>query len=152
MKSTYRVLAYLIALEVVVQASMIAWAMYGFSKWIDEGGVFNKAKLEGDSWSFFEERGFMVHGINGSLLVPLLALILLIISFFAKVPGGVKYAAVLVVLIILQAFVLPELGHEMPFFGALHGMNALVILAVAVMAGKRVTAVTSEEARAPVSV
>ena len=29
----------------------------------------------------------MIHGINGHLLIPLIGLILLIISFFAKVPG-----------------------------------------------------------------
>ena len=37
----------------------------------------------------------MIHGINGEMLIPLVALILLIISFFAKVPEGPKWAAML---------------------------------------------------------
>ena len=44
--------------------------------------------MEGDTFSFTEERGFMIHGINGQMLIPLVGLVLLIISFFAKVPEG----------------------------------------------------------------
>ncbi len=36
----------------------------------------------------------MLHGMIGMMLIPLLALVLLIISFFAKIPGGVKWAAI----------------------------------------------------------
>ena len=32
---------------VVVQAAMIAWAFFGLSKYIDDGGVVNKDKIEG---------------------------------------------------------------------------------------------------------
>ena len=36
----------------------------------------------------------MLHGINGEMVFPLLALLLLIVSFFAKVPRGVHWAGV----------------------------------------------------------
>lgn len=152
MRSTYRVLAYLVAFGVVLQATFMAWAIFGFGKWIEGGGVMNKAVLEeSESWHFTEERGFMFHGINGQMVIPLLVLILLVISFFAKIPGGVVWAAALVVLVAVQVFVLPELGRDMPAFGAVHGFNALVIFAVAVMAGKRVATATAEETSTPVA-
>lgn len=46
MTKTYRILALLIALEVVVQATAIAWAFFGFGKWIEAGNTFNKTVLE----------------------------------------------------------------------------------------------------------
>jgi Family of unknown function (DUF6220) len=136
-KKAFRILNYAIAAEVLIQAAMIAWAVFGVSKYIDDGGVINKDKVEGDTMLFDGEWGFAVHGINGSTLIPLLGLILLIVAFFAKIPGGVKWSAILFVLILVQAFVLPILASGAPFVGMLHGVNALVILALAVIGGKR---------------
>ena len=66
---------------------------------------------------------------------------LLIVSFFAKVPKGVTLAATIFVLVILQVFVLPALSREVGSgFGALHGINALVMMGVAIMAGQRASA------------
>ena len=43
MRNVYRVLAYLLAVEVVVQAMAIAYAIAGLGKWVeDDGGVLNK--------------------------------------------------------------------------------------------------------------
>lgn len=153
MRSAYRAICYVIAFDVMLQASFMAWAIFGFGKWIDDGGVMNKAVLEDrDTWHFTEERGFMFHGINGQMVIPLLVLILLVISFFAKVPRGVQWAAGLVALVVIQVFVLAAMGHDTPFFGALHGFNALLIFSVAVMAGKRVSTVSPAEADEPATV
>ena len=66
---------------------------------------------------------------------------LLIVSFFAKVPKGVMLAATIFGLVILQVFVLPALSREVGSgFGALHGINALVMMGVAIMAGQRASA------------
>ncbi len=46
MKSAYRVLAYLMALEVLVQAGAIAYALFGLGAWIQSGGVLDKAAME----------------------------------------------------------------------------------------------------------
>jgi hypothetical protein len=148
MKKTYQVLAFLIALEVIVQATAIAWGLFGFADWIDKGNTFSKEDLDCEDcgWNFTAERGFMIHGINGFMIVPLISLIFLIVSFFAKIPGGVKWALGLFVLVILQSQFLPELSREFGAgFGALHGLNAMVIFAVAIMAGKRVTTARAAE-------
>ena len=155
MKKAYMVFAFLIALEVLVQASMMAWAIFGFGQWIDDGNVFNKEVLDCDDcgWNFTEERGFMVHGLNGAMIIPALSLIFLILSFFAKVPGGVKWALALFVLVLVQSQVLPFIDDEYSIAGLVHGVNALVIFAVAVMAGKRVkTATAAPQTEVPAAV
>lgn len=147
MRGTYRFLAFAIAILVVVQAFAIAWAFFGLSDWIsNDNGVVDKAFLECEDCSgdFTAEWGFAIHMFfNGLILIPLTSLVLLIVSFFAKVPGGVKYAAVIVGLVVLQVAVLPALSREVdPSLGGLHGVNALVLLGVAVVAGRRASAVT----------
>ena len=68
----------------------------------------------------------------GLVLIPLCSLLLLIVSFFAKVPKGTMMAALIVGLVILQVFVLPALSREVGSgFGALHGINALLIMGAA---------------------
>ena len=152
MKTAYRVLAYLIALMVVVQAAAIAFAVAGLAIWVDEGGVFDKAAFEDDNLSFTGIAGFMVHGINGMMVIPLLALVLLIVSFFAKVPGGVKYAGIVLALVVIQV-TLGIYGHETPYAGMLHGLNALILFSAALYTGRVVSAEPtdvgqrSEEAR-----
>jgi hypothetical protein len=138
----YRFLAYMIAVLVVVQAGAIAWAFFGMTDWInDEGGVVNKELLECTDCDqeFTAEWGFAIHMFfNGLVLIPLTSVILLIVSFFAKVPKGVMLAAVIVGLVVLQVFVLPPLSRELGSgFGGLHGVNALVLMGVAIMAGQR---------------
>ena len=143
MKTAYRVLAYLIALMVVVQAAAIAFAVAGLAIWVDEGGVFDKAAFEDDNLSFTGIAGFMVHGINGMMVIPLLALVLLIVSFFAKVPGGVKYAGIVLALVVIQV-TLGIYGHETPYAGMLHGLNALILFSAALYTGRVVSAETSD--------
>ncbi|ANH38703.1 hypothetical protein I601_2279 [Nocardioides dokdonensis FR1436] len=144
MLKTYQGLAYTIAGLVVVQAAMIAWAFFGMTNWIsDEGGVVNKQLLECEScdMNFTAEWGFAFHMFFiGLLLIPLLSLVLLVVSFFTRLHGATAYAGTIVGLVVLQVIVLPMLSREIgSAFGALHGVNALVILAVAAMAGHRAT-------------
>ncbi len=137
MRSAYRVIAYIIAGLVVLQASMIAYAFAGLGVWVDkEGGVLDKAAMESDL-DFPGVVGFAVHGMNGMMLIPLVALILLIVSFFAKVPGGIKWAGFILLTVIVQV-TLGLFGHENAIFGMLHGINALLLFSLAIMAGKRV--------------
>lgn len=141
----YRFLAAMIAVLVVVQAGAIAWAFFGMTQWInDEGGVVNKELLDCTDCDqeFTAEWGFAIHMFfNGLVLIPLTSLILLIVSFFAKVPKGVTLAAVIFGLVLLQVFVLPALSREVGSgFGALHGVNALILMGVAIMASQRAAA------------
>lgn len=145
MRKAYQVLANTIAVLVVVQAGAIAWAFFGMTEWItNDGGVVNKQLLECTDCAqqFTAEWGFAIHMFfNGLVLIPLLSLILLLVSFFAKVPAGVRFALTVVGLVVLQVIVLPSLARGVGTgFGALHGINAFVLMGVALMAGRRASA------------
>jgi len=149
MRVVYRILAYLIAVEVALQAAVMVWAIAGLYIWVDEGGVLDKAVMDSDDAPFDEVVGFMIHGINGMMVVPAIALLLLIASFFAKVKGGVRFAIIVLVLVALQIF-FGLWGHEAAIFGLLHGLNAFAIYGAAFMAGFRAAKhVPSPEPLAP---
>ncbi len=135
MRTAYRVLAYLLAAEVVIQAAAIAYAMFGLGAWIESGGVMDKAAVESESSDFAGVGGFMLHGINGEMIVPLLALILLIVSFFTGVKGAAKWAGIVVGVVVLQ-ILLGVFGHGIPALGILHGLGALALFVVAVIAAR----------------
>jgi hypothetical protein len=136
MRSAYRVLAYLLAVEVVIQAATIAYAVFGLTKWIDGGGVLDKAAMEDASTTFTGVTGFMVHGVNGQIIVPAIALILLVVSFFAKVPQGVRWAGLCFGTVVVQVL-LGMFGHGVPALGGLHGIVAIALFAAAVVAARR---------------
>ena len=135
MKTVYRVLAYLIALGVVVQAMAIVLGMFGLSNWVEDGGVLDKAALDSDQSLFDEEVGFAIHAIDGMLIIPLISLALLIVSFFAHVPGGVKWAGLVLLLVVVQVL-LGFIGHAVPVIGALHGLGAFLLLGAALNAAR----------------
>lgn len=136
MKRLYGVLAYLVALGVIIQAMAAVFAMAGLGKYVDDGGVVDKAAIESDDKLFPEIVGFMIHGMNGMMIIPALALLLLVISFFADVDGGIKMAVVVLVLVALQ-ITLGLVGHSVPPLAALHGLNAFILLGAALHAGMR---------------
>src|SRR3954447_14886083 len=144
MRAVYRVLAGLIAIGVVVQAMAIAVGWFTALKDVDDGLVIDK-NYDGN-W------GHNVHSIVGSTAIPLFALLLLIVSFFAHVQGGVKWALYVFGLVVLQiAFAFAAFAA--PVVGAFPGANALVLLAVAGMAARRAAgspapAATSESTEA----
>lgn len=142
MRKTFQVLAYALCVEVIIQAMAIAYALFGLGKWVeDDGGVLNKQVMDASNGPEFSGvGGFAIHGINGMMLIPVLVLLLLIVSFFAKVPGGVRRAAALVGLVVLQVF-LGISGHSVPYLGPVHALNAFVILVVAFQAARAASAV-----------
>lgn len=148
MKSVYKVLAYLVAAEVVVQAVAMVYAIAGQGKWIMDGGVMDKAVIESREFVFPEVLGYAVHGINGTMIVPAVALLLLISSFFAKVSGAVKWAGLVFLLVVVQIN-LGILGHSIPALGALHGLNAMLLFSAAVYTAVRVGRAPSSPASEP---
>ena len=133
MRVVYKVLAYAVAVEVAVQAVFMVLAISGLVSWIDKGGVLDKATLENDNDSFPEAVGFMLHGINGTILIPVFALALLIVSFFARIPRGVRWAVLVFLLGVLQAN-LGFAARDLPAAGALHGLNAMALFTAALYA------------------
>ncbi|MBN6058407.1 hypothetical protein JYK22_41185, partial [Nonomuraea sp. RK-328] len=136
MRIVYKVLAYLIAVEVAVQAAVMVYGDAGLGKWIEQGGVLDKTVMESEASPFPEVIGLMTHGINGMMVIPVIALLLLIASFFARVPGAVKAAGLVLLLVVLQV-TLGLFGHDIPALGALHGINALLLFSAALYAARR---------------
>ena len=135
MRSAYRVIARLVALGVVLQASFVALGWFLTLNDIDGGQVVDKAFMEDEGWNI----GLTLHSIVGLMVMPLLALILLIVSFFAKIPGGVKWAG-FVVLAVAAQIVLALVSFSAPVVGALHGINAFLVLGAAEFAARQASA------------
>jgi heme A synthase len=138
MRSAYKILANVIAGFVAIQAAVMVFAIAGMYNWITDGNTLSESTMESEP-DFTGAIGFMLHGMIGMMLIPLLALVLLIISFFAKIPGGVKWAAIVFGVVVLQyALALLTRTTGTPFLGALHGLNALILFGVAVTTAMRV--------------
>ncbi len=138
MKATYRFLAYLILFLVLVQAAAISFGFFGVGSWVEDGHSLTKSVMEDNSAGITGEAGLAVHAINGQMLIPLVALVLLVVSFFAKIDGGVKWAALVfgdVVVQVLLAFV----SFGAPIVGVLHGLNAFVLFGLGMTAGAAAT-------------
>jgi hypothetical protein len=128
MRAAYRVLALLIAVGVVVQAALIAVGWFQALHELDNGTVIDK-NYEGN-WAHAG------HGQVGIMVIPFIALVLLILSFFAKIPGGVKWAAITFGVVVLQ-IVFAFAGFGAPIVGALHGINAFALAGVASIAARK---------------
>jgi hypothetical protein len=148
MRTAYKVLAYIVAAEVAIQAMVMVWAIAGLGVWVDKGGVFDKSIMESEALPFTEVIGILVHGINGTFVIPAIALLLLIVSFFTKVSGAIKWGAIVFLLTIAQGQI-GFLGHEFPLAGALHGLNALALFGAALYAGRRLRTVPRSAVAAP---
>jgi hypothetical protein len=136
MTKVFRVLAFIIAGLVAVQAALIGWAVIGLRAWVIDGNSLTQASMEGEELPFAEAAGFMVHAIGGTTLIPLLGLILLVVGLIAKFPGSTTLGAIVFALIVIQV-VLGIATHSITVAGALHGFNALLLFGAAIMAGMR---------------
>jgi hypothetical protein len=135
----YRILAILIAAGVVVQAAAIAFALFDIEHQTDDGQLYSK-----DS----HNAGIALHSALGEMVIPLIALLLLIVSFFAGIPGGVKWAAITFGVLVLQ-IVLAFAGDGLPAIGVLHGINAFVLAGVASIAARQARLAEAPPAAAP---
>ena len=140
MKATYRTIALLIALAVVVQAAAIAFGTFGLFAEIDSGTVLTPSS---DAPNF----GPALHAINGMMVIPALSLVLLVLSFFAKVRHGIRWALLIFMVVVVQIF-LAFFSFDTPAIGLLHGTNAFVILGLAVTAARSAGEVRTQAAPA----
>jgi len=137
MRNVYRAFAAIIAVEVLIQAAAVVYGVFGLSKYVEDGHTLNSQMMEdGSNTSFTGLGGLVLHGMNGMMIIPLLGLLFVIVSFFAKVPKGVMWALITFGLIIVQV-ALGLFAHDIPALGILHGPNALVLFGAAVMAFMR---------------
>ena len=139
MKTAYRVLAGLTCLLVLVQAAAVAFGTFGIINFVEGGNDYTKAVGEeraADAGGI----GQNIHSI-GAMAVALVAILLLIVSFFAKIEGGVKWAGIVFVAVLLQ-WVFAIIAFGAPVVGLLHGVNAFVIFGTAMTAMQRAKAAT----------
>jgi heme A synthase len=132
MKTAYRVLAYAIAALVAVQAAAIGYAVFAQLHWIEDGNTIDGASFESGAPG---TAAFLFHALNGGVFL-LVALALVIVSFFAKIPRGVRWAVIVLVCTVVQ-IALGTLSRLLAPIGAVHGAVALVLFGVAVMAAMR---------------
>lgn len=149
MVSTYRILAFTIAALVGVQAATHAWSSAGLGLFVMNGGVVDAAMMEstGGPLPFPEVLGILVHGMNGVIVIPIVAIGLLVVSFFSGVQGAIRWAGLVLAVVAVQV-TLGFGGHGLPLLGLLHGANALVLFGVAVSAARRVRRPTGTSAGA----
>jgi hypothetical protein len=136
MRVVYRVLAYLIALAVVLQAASIALAFFGLGSWVESGGVLDKSAIESGTTHFAGEGGLSYHGTAGTMIIPALGLLLIICSFFTRSRGAIGWAGIVLGSIIVQVG-LGLFAHSAYVLGAVHGIFAFVVLGTAVVAAQR---------------
>ncbi|MEO7350377.1 MAG: hypothetical protein ABIR34_07100 [Marmoricola sp.] len=141
MRAAYRVLGLTISGLVVIQAAAIAFAMFGVLHFVDDGDLLNKSLVD-DRTGFDGAIGMNIHSV-GAILISLLAIILLILSFFAKIPGGVKWAGFVFLAVLLQ-WVLAIAAFGAPAVGALHAVNAFAVAGLGARAAKQASAVAAD--------
>ncbi len=130
MKTAYRSLALLIAIGVVVQAAAIAFGLFGLWGDVDDGQVVTD-DYDGNG-------GFAIHSI-GAMVISLAALLLLLTAFMVKFDGALKWAGIVVGLVVLQ-WVLAIVGFDVAFIGALHAVNAFLLAGAASQAAAKAKA------------
>lgn len=135
MRMVYRVLAFAVAGLVAVQAAAVAFGMFGLIAWIERGGTLDASAMESDL-TFPGVVGFMIHGMAGTIVIPIVAILLLISSFFARTPGAVRWALIVFGTTAVQVG-LGLAAHGAAWLGIVHGVVAFVLFGVAVMAGMR---------------
>jgi len=139
MSKAYQVLARLIAALVVVQAAAIAYGAFAIDK------VVEKAKDHGDTIANASTKldggaGYGLHALIGTLVIPLVAIILFVVAFRAHVPDGVKWAGFILLDVVVQV-ALGLAAHGAAALGWFHGLNALLLFSLAVYTGHRSTTV-----------
>jgi hypothetical protein len=83
-------------------------------------------------------------------VIPLIALAFLVVSFFARVPGGVRWAGLTFGLTALQV-ALAFVAFSAPVVGTLHGLNAIALLGVPLVAAHRARRAGTAAAAQPVA-
>jgi len=123
-KATYRVLAGLVSVLVAVQAAAIASGTFGVLHSVDDGTPFTE--------STDANAGQIVHSA-GAMAIALVAVLLLVVSFFARIEDGVKWAGFVFLSVVVQ-WVAAILAFGAPVVGIVHGVNALVLFGLGMAA------------------
>lgn len=138
MKVAYRAFAYLVVILVIVQAADVAFGFFGVGAWVENGHQLTKSSLENNSSGITGETGLTLHSIIGQFLIPLVALVLVAVAFFAQIARGMRWAALILGDVIVQVL-LAFVAFGSPLIGVLHGLNAFLLIWLAMMAASTAT-------------
>ncbi|NUR06701.1 MAG: hypothetical protein HOQ22_04825 [Nocardioidaceae bacterium] len=141
MRATYRVLCGLTMLLVLVQSAAIAFGTFGILDFVSGGDDYTKSIAE-DRSADAGGLGQNIHSF-GAMAIALVAIILLVVSFFARIDGGVKWAGIVFLTVVLQ-WVFAIVAFSAPVVGILHGINAFFIFGTAMTAMQHAKAVEAE--------
>lgn len=143
--------AYVMAALVVVQSAASVFASTGLRIWVREGNVLDARALDSGNLPFTGAGGLTVHSVTGMMVIPVVALVLLGLSFRVRAPGAVRNATIVLVLVLLQV-ALGEWAGQSAYLGLLHGLLAIVLFAGAMHTGRAAGGpVTSGEPASPAS-
>lgn len=134
MKSAYKYLALAIALDVLLQAASIAYAVSGLASYVDDGHQVAEGTLA--DAHFTGVGGYALHATNGMVVIPLLAIALLVVALLSRIPGAARQAGILLVMVVVQVGLGGAAG-AVPILGALHGVLALAVFGFATIIGVR---------------
>jgi len=134
MKSAYKYLALAIALDVLLQAASIAYAVSGLASYVDDGHQVAEGTLA--DAHFTGVGGYALHATNGMVVIPLLAIALLVVALLSRIPGAARQAGIMLVMVVVQVGLGGAAG-AVPILGALHGVLALAVFGFATMIGVR---------------
>ena len=79
--------------------------------------------------------GFAIHGIVGTMVIPVLALALLVVAFLAKIDRGVMLAGAILVIVVVQVAA-GMAGEDAPWLGLLHGLLPFALFSAAIVAAR----------------
>jgi heme A synthase len=98
----------------------------------------NKQVLDDEDLHFQGVGGFAIHGMNGMMIIPLIAIVFLIVSLLAnkQLPGAAKRGGILFGMVALQVFLGLTL-HDVVVLAPLHALNGLGILAMAFVTARQ---------------
>lgn len=147
MRKLYVILAWVVAIGVVVQAAAIALGVSGMVHYVRGGGVVDSGLLApGDRpFAFSGEIGFLIHALVGGLVIPIAAFLLMLGSFFVKRPRARLWGVVVFGVAFLQVMAGYSLT-DVPYLGLFHGANALILLVTALLAARTATGRSSTKA------
>jgi len=120
LRAVYRVWAMLLFVAVIIQ---VGAAGYGAFYAAHKVGEKPKKTLTNHQW----DHGFGLHGILG-FVIFLATILLLLFALGSRFDRRRVLLALGAALLVLLQIVLAGLGSSVPAFGALHGLNALVIV------------------------
>lgn len=148
MKLSYRILAWILCILVMLQAASHAWFSAAAAKFLSEGGTLDLSNTT--ELPFTGVIGVIIHSMSGMYLFPLVVVVMIVVGYLTRTPRAAGIAVVIAVLIAVQ-ITLGLTAPAIPALAFLHGFNALLIFLGALYADHYMRGITRPAAREPMN-